>query len=436
MGHLTAKDPFTHLGRRLESLSLRAPYTVTLRSILEELYTEREARIVASMPATLSSLKQLERLTRIAASELELILEGLCSKGLVIDLWFEGALQRLYTPSPFVIGIFEFTMMRAASDADHRRRARLFQEYWATFVEANYGDGQQVALLRTLPHEAAVAAAGSVEILDYERASYLVARAERFAVGICSCRHEKLHLGNKSCDVPLESCTALDRSADYLVRRGLAREISRTEMQKLIDRSREIGLVMNADNVRKSVGYICHCCTCCCNMLRGITELGYPNVIVSSTLAATVDDTRCAGCGKCQQHCPVAAIDVPPTMAHGQRRHTALVREQDCLGCGLCVSHCSRHALSLVPRRRRVLHPESTFERVLLTALERGTLEQLVFDNPNSRGHAFIRAFLGGFLRLVPVKQAIVSDRFRSVFLSKMKRLADGTAAGRCATSL
>ena len=436
MGHLSAKDPFFRLGRRLETLSVRAPYNATLRSILEELYTELEARIVASMPATLSSLIELERLTDVPASELESILEGLCSKGLVIDLWFEEASQRLYTPSPFVIGVFEFTMMRASSDADHRRRARLFQQYWATFVEANYGDGQQVALLRTLPHEAALDASGSVEILDYERASHLVARAGRFAVGICSCRHEKLHLGNKRCEVPLESCTALDRSADYLVRRGMAREISRTEMQKLIDRSRELGLVMNADNVRNNVGYICHCCTCCCNMLRGINELGYPNVVVSSTLAATVDGTLCTGCGKCRRRCPVAAIDLPAVMDPGQRHRTAQVRERDCLGCGLCVLESTCSAISMTPRRRRVLHPESTFERVLLTALEHGTLEQLVFDNPNSQSHTFMRAFLGGFLRLVPAKRAVVSDRFRSVFLAQMTRLARGRAAGQRATRL
>jgi len=180
-----------------------------------------------------------------------------------------GVNAHLYSPSPFVVGVFEFTMMRSAPDDDHRRRAALFQEYWQEFMAANFGPERRVALARTLPHEAALPE-GSVEVLDYERASDLIGRARRFSVGLCSCRHEKHHLGEKRCSVPLESCTALDHGADYLIRNGLAREISREEMLELVERSRALGLVMNADNVRSRGTFICHCCSCCCNLLLGL----------------------------------------------------------------------------------------------------------------------------------------------------------------------
>lgn len=434
MGHLSAKDAFDRLGHRLESMPMKAPYTAELRSILEELYTSREAEVVASMPIALSTLTELERITGVARAEIEVILEGLCAKGLVIDLWFERTQQRCYVPSPFVIGIFEFTMMRTANDADHRRRARLFKDYWSSFLDANYGQGQHVALARTLPHETALPPSGQVEILDYERASYLVSHATRFAVGTCSCRHEKLHLGEKRCTIPLESCTALDRSADYLIRRGLARDISRTHMQRIVDRSRDLGLVMNADNVQKNVGYICHCCSCCCNLLQGISRFGYPNVVVSSTLVATVDQGLCTGCGACRKHCPVGAVDL--SAPHSSSVGRARVSEAACLGCGLCLARCKHHALSLTSRRRRVLHPETTFERVLLTALEQGTLQELVFDNPNSKSQGFLRALVGGFLRLGPVKRAMIGERFRSVFLRNIKREALRRAHGSSVNEL
>jgi len=56
-------------------------------------------------------------------------------------------------------------------------------------------------------------------------------------------------------------------------------------------------------------------------------------------------------------------------------------------------------AAGAAPRR-------TTFERIILQCLERGTLQNQLFDNPASLTHAFARACLGGFLRLTPVKRA------------------------------
>ena len=69
-----------------------------------------------------------------------------------------------------------------------------------------------------------------------------------------------------------------------------------------------------------------------------------------------------------------------------------------------------------------MLHPETVFEKVILGCLERGTLQNQIFDNPESAGQEFMRGFIGGFLRLPPVKRALMSDRLRSRFLSAMKK--------------
>jgi hypothetical protein len=81
---------------------------------------------------------------------------------------------------------------------------------------------------------------------------------------------------------------------------------------------------------------------------------------------------------------------------------------------------CKKGAVTLVRRGKRVLHPETTFERVILQCLERGTLQNQIFDNPQSITQKFMRGFVGGFLRLPPVKAALMSDTFRSSFLSAM----------------
>jgi hypothetical protein len=64
-----------------------------------------------------------------------------------------------------------------------------------------------------------------------------------------------------------------------------------------------------------------------------------------------------------------------------------------------------------------VLHPESSFERVILQCLEKGTLQNQLFDDPGSMTHSVMRGIAGGFLRLPPVKKALMSDALRSRFL-------------------
>ena len=67
-----------------------------------------------------------------------------------------------------------------------------------------------------------------------------------------------------------------------------------------------------------------------------------------------------------------------------------------------------------------MLHPESTFERVILQCLEKGTLQNQLFDNPRSITHGVMRSIMGGFLQLPPVKKALMSDTLRSTFLNAL----------------
>jgi hypothetical protein len=63
MGHLAGKEVYRELGRKIDGLAARAPWSDSLRAILEELYTQEEALLVASMPWGFSTLKRLERIT-------------------------------------------------------------------------------------------------------------------------------------------------------------------------------------------------------------------------------------------------------------------------------------------------------------------------------------------------------------------------------------
>ncbi|MFZ5569750.1 MAG: ATP-binding protein [Thermodesulfobacteriota bacterium] len=424
MGHLVGKDVYRRLGDKIDNLTLRAPWNPAFRELLAALYSPEEAELVVNMPFGLSSIQRISGITKIPIEKLRRLLETLCGRGLVIDLWIQEAY--CYAPSPLAIGIFEFTMMRTGEGLDHKGWARLFHDYihqdGGQVYAANFDRAQQLSLMRTLPHETALPNTPHVEILDYEKATEIIAAAEKFSIGICSCRHEKSHVHAKPCDVPMDNCTALGYAADYLIRRNLAREVSRTEMLENLARSRELGLVLNADNVQKNVTYICNCCGCCCNILQGLNTFGYENVIVTSSFIAEIRVDECSGCGKCAKACPVNAVEMRP-ISHGEKRERKqpVVDAGICLGCGVCVLKCEKKALRLIKRKQRVLHPETTFRRVILQCLERGTLQNQIFDNPQSRSQAFLRGVLGGFLGLPPVKKALMSDTLRSTFLKLME---------------
>ena len=423
MGHLASKDIYRQLGTRLDQSPVRTPWTPIFRQLVETLYSPAEAQLVVRLPYRPSTLTRIARMTGEAEQTLRPLLEGLCAKGLVLDIW--NGTEYQYMVSPIVIGFFEFTMMRTGPDLPQARWAELFQAYMfgeKVFLAANFGNGQQVSVMRALPHEETLG--HHVEILDYEKASALIEQHTDFSLGLCSCRHEKHHLGHAPCRAPMETCTSMGSGAQFLIRNGFARPIDKSQMRDILARSRDLGLTLSTDNVRRDAGFICHCCGCCCNLLLGVRETGYPGILVTSNYAAAVDESLCTGCGLCAKACPVDVVHLEARATGHESRPVKQVARIGslCLGCGVCALKCPSGALTLQPRPQKVFHPEDSFERVILQALERDTLQTFLFDNPASRTQAFMRALVGGFLKLPPVKRALLGEKLRSRFLSALRR--------------
>ena len=96
------------------------------------------------------------------------------------------------------------------------------------------------------------------------------------------------------------------------------------------------------------------------------------------------------------------------------------IDEDLCIGCGVCSLVCDPDAIKMEKRDQHIIHPETTFERVILQCLERGTLQNQLFDDPGRLSHKAMRGIVGGFLRLSPVKKALMTDTLRSRFLAAM----------------
>jgi ferredoxin len=134
-----------------------------------------------------------------------------------------------------------------------------------------------------------------------------------------------------------------------------------------------------------------------------------------------IDQDACTGCGKCVTACPVEAMTlVSANDPHHPNRKVAKLAEEICLGCGVCVRTCAQNGLTLKSRPERVITPLNSTHRVVMMAIERGYLENLVFDNRVLWNHRALAAVLGVILRLPPLKQAVASQQFKSRYLETL----------------
>jgi hypothetical protein len=58
----------------------------------------------------------------------------------------------------------------------------------------------------------------------------------------------------------------------------------------------------------------------------------------------------------------------------------------------------------------------------VLMAIERGTLQDLVFDNRAHLSHRAMAAILGAILKLPPIKRALAAEQLRSRYLEALSR--------------
>ncbi|MGE5457333.1 MAG: 4Fe-4S binding protein, partial [Methanococcaceae archaeon] len=132
---------------------------------------------------------------------------------------------------------------------------------------------------------------------------------------------------------------------------------------------------------------------------------------------------QCNGCGKCVKVCPIDAVELVPIKNESDKvRKVVSLNEDICLGCGLCVKSCKFNAMMLVQRKNRVITPVNSVHRVVMMAIERGKLQNLIFDKQALWNHRAMAAILGVILKLPPIKQALASEQFKSRYLEFLIR--------------
>ncbi|HPR88065.1 MAG TPA: 4Fe-4S binding protein, partial [bacterium] len=391
-----------------------APPSELLDKILELLFTEKEAQLVALLPIKPFRAAAAARLWKLPLAESRAILDRLADKGIVLDVDKNG--EPVYTMPPPMAGFFEFSMMRVRTDVDQKVLAELFYQYLNVeeeFIKALFTDGQ-TQLGRTFVHEPALSPEISLHVLEYERASEVIRSARFRAVGVCYCRHKMQHLG-KACDAPLDICLTVNGPAESLIKHNVARAIDVQEGLDLLQQAWDHKLVQFGENVRESVGFICNCCGCCCEAMLAAKRFGALHPVHTTNYIPEIAESKCTGCGKCVEVCPVEAMAlVSAGDPLRKKKKKARLEEEICLGCGVCVRACPEESLQLKARVSRVITPLNSTHRAVIMAVERGKLQNLIFDQRALQSHRAMAAILGVLLKAPPLKQAIASRQIKS----------------------
>lgn len=331
---------YRRLAEHLDTLPDGYPPTETgveLR-VLKRLFTPAEATLAVHLTLERETAAVIAERAALPTEAVARRLSEMAQKGLIFSVEPSDG-QVLYQAVPFVVGIFEFQVDRLSSEflAD-------LAEYAA--ARGEWPQVKTIPQLRTIP--VGLSIESQPEVLPYERVEELVAAHDRFAVAPCLCRKAAQMTGG-GCEAPLETCMIFGDWAEYYVRTGRGRKISREEVAAILKQANEANLVLQPSNT-KDATVICCCCGCCCGVLTRLKSLPNPASEVASSYRARYDRTRCIGCRRCLSRCQMEAI--------GSDGDRIALAEDRCIGCGLCVGTCPSGALTLARRERAEAPPD------------------------------------------------------------------------------
>lgn len=472
MGHLTSRDAYRNLEDRINWFTQGAPASETLTKILQVLFTEKEAKWVAKLPIRPFSLKKAAQLWGTSEAKAEKLLDRLCEKGLLVDSYDRGV--RKFVLPPPMIGFFEFSLMRTRGDIDQKYLSELFYQY--INVEEDFIKdlflGMDTKLGRVFVNESVLMTEKTNHILDYERATHIIEEADFIGVGTCFCRHKNYHLGIPcKLNAPMETCLTFGNVARSLAEHGgYTRPIDKAEAKEILEMSYSCNLVQMGENVREHPAFMCNCCGCCCEALEAVRRFSPMQPIATTNYIPKINYDDCVSCGKCEKVCPILAISMQEEVVKGDgsfdnlhdschvikgndssdtlhdscqtsqaldteesvsaanaaasgtpvKKRRPVIDESICLGCGVCARNCPKKAITLLRRPIEVITPVNSTHRFVLQAIEKGTLQNLVFDNQAFANHRAMAAVFGTILKLPPLKQALASKQFKSVYLDHL----------------
>lgn len=362
---MEASDVYERLAHHLSNVGMGYPVRDALLEILRENLDPSEAEIAMAIPADvipLSPVSVAEIAGRIEMprDELESALERLVRKGVL----FAGPTsdgERGFALLHVGFG-FPQTFFWKGEDTPHARKmARLVAKYFDRQVTSE-AYGSKTKQYRYIPVGEAIKPDVQA-VLPIGIMEQVIENARRIAVAHCPCRVSYRLLG-RGCEHPTEVCMKFDELADFVIDRGLARELTGEEALQVIRVTEEAGLVHFVDNAEGEIKHNCNCCGCACWNVGNIRRRKIPrDSIMATYYMRGTDSEKCSGCGECATICPVDAVEMSDD--------GPIIDTDWCIGCGVCATVCPSGAVVLTVREDKIgVRPAATFRELHRRILE------------------------------------------------------------------
>lgn len=224
--------------------------------------------------------------------------------------------QRWYNRVPWAPGICEHCLVKP-----EMRNLQVAKYFDATgFRSGMMGAAKTptgAGFMRVIPIGRSIDA--QAKTATYEELQTYLDQSDYYSVTVCACRTSKKLMG-EPCEHQVEDrCIQIGAEAEYYVKTGRARRITREEAEQILRDAEREGLVheiFNNEGVNKST-FICNCCGCSCSVLRRVTLMRCSDY-VRSNFVAEVNPENCVACGACVESCNANALILGNTIT-GQK---------------------------------------------------------------------------------------------------------------------
>ena len=215
----------------------------------------------------------------------------------------EVFMVQIYAP-----GILEMMVNNAESVKKYPQIGRAFEEYTRLRIAPiapNLPMG--TGMMRVIPIQSAID--GNMKAVPYEKLSYYLDKYDTFSLSDCSCRRSRRILNQGCGHLEKDMCIQMGTGAEYYIRTGRGRQVSRKEVEEILKKAEEAGLMHQMPNIEGlgETAAICNCCACSCFAMRVATLFNTPDAI-RSNYVSQVESDKCVACGQCVENCPTNAL--------------------------------------------------------------------------------------------------------------------------------
>ena len=348
------QDIYLRLAEHLQDLVMGYPFNDALTDLLKEMYSPVEAQVALAIPNSLQPLEVVDRQSIVDRCDLpESIvieaLESLSSRNMLFTRT-TGTGAMGYALLQVGYGIPQTFFWSGRKDERARRMAKLVLNYFNVPTTRKVYGPVPTKTYKYSPANLSIDVTMQ-GVMPNEQMGPIVQAAAKIAVAHCPCRMSASILGRTDCHHSLEVCIKYDEMADFVISKGLAREISKDEAHKILADCEKEGLVHMVDNAQGQIKHTCNCCGHYCWNVGIIRRRKIPrDMLMAVYFIRDTDLAECIGCGACADICPVDAV----TMVADKPE----VDQDWCIGCGVCAVSCPAEVIS-VKRRLENRSPET-----------------------------------------------------------------------------